>query len=87
MQSLKKGQRLKLADVTPSTQFDVHVHAVAPNIIFDVSCFGTNANGRLTDESYFVFYNQKSSPEGALQLRLPEEATEGHSFSVSLDAY
>lgn len=34
--------------------------------VFDVSCFGVDAAGKLSDDRYFVFYNQKESPERAI---------------------
>ena len=32
----------------------------------DLSCFGLDIQDKLTDESYFIFYNQRQSPEKAL---------------------
>ncbi|RBP44600.1 tellurite resistance protein TerA [Roseimicrobium gellanilyticum] len=35
----------------------------------DVSCFGLDEQGKLSDERYFIFYNQPKSPCGALQAK------------------
>jgi tellurite resistance protein TerA len=37
----------------------------------DVSCFGLDAEGKLSDERYFVFYNQPQSPCGAISAKGP----------------
>lgn len=68
MQTLSRGQKLKLADLTTETQLTLAVRAdFPPGITADLSCFGVDAADQLKDDRYFVFYNQKSSPEGALQ--------------------
>jgi tellurite resistance protein TerA len=68
MQILTRGQKLKLADLSASQQWQIGVSAQASNLAFDISCFGIDAEGKLSDDRYFIFFNQKSSPEGALQL-------------------
>jgi tellurite resistance protein TerA len=37
----------------------------------DVCCFGLDEHGRLSDERYFVFYNQPQSPCGAITAQGP----------------
>lgn len=62
-----RGQKAKLVDLTPSQQIEVAV-TVAPGSgqQIDISCFGLDANGKLSDDRYFIFYNQKVSPCGFL---------------------
>ncbi len=63
-----RGQKSKLSDLTPSQEIVVGLDAQAPGSpVFDVSCFGVDANGKLSDDRYFVFYNQKQSPEGEIE--------------------
>ena len=65
--SLLKGQKLKLensmvaADLTVSCTFKAPFH-------IDVSCFGLDANGKLSDDAYMVFYNQTASPKEEIRL-------------------
>jgi len=67
MQSLLRGQKVKLAELTTATMIQVGLAVTAPaGIIFDISCFGVDAQDKLSDDRYFIFYNQKSSPDGSL---------------------
>ena len=60
-----RGRKSKLSDLTPSEELVVGVGVEAPGSpVFDVSCFGVDENDRLSDDRYFVFYNQKESPGG-----------------------
>lgn len=68
MQQLSRGQKSKLADMTPALQLRAQIAAQASGLTFDFSCFGIDADGKLSDDRYFVFYNQTSSPEGAIKL-------------------
>lgn len=65
MRSFQRGEKSKLADLTPSMQLQVAV-AIDGGDTYDVSCFGVDAAGKLSDDRYFIFYNQRSSPEGAI---------------------
>lgn len=67
MRAFQKGEKAKLADLTPSSDLSVGVAVTGSGVeTYDVSCFGVDAADKLSDERYFVFYNQKESPEGAL---------------------
>ena len=68
MPQFSRGQKQKLADLTPSLQLRAQISAQAPGLTFDFSCFGVDANDKLSDDRYFVFYNQKQSPGGELKL-------------------
>ena len=69
MPQLSRGQKTKLADLTPALQLRAQISARANGLTFDFSCFGIDANGKLSDDRYFVFYNQTASPENAIQLQ------------------
>lgn len=68
MPLLSRGQKVKLADLTSSLQLRAQISAQAPGLTFDFSVFGVDESGKLSDDRYFIFYNQKNSPENALQL-------------------
>ena len=65
--SLQKGQKLKLDGNMAAAEIAVHCTVKAPFHI-DVSCFGLDANGKLSDEAYMVFYNQTASPKEEIRL-------------------
>lgn len=67
MQSLLRGQKVKLAELTTATMIQVGLAVTARSgIVFDISCFGVDAQDKLSDDRYFIFYNQKTSPDGSL---------------------
>ncbi|HXG68759.1 MAG TPA: VWA domain-containing protein [Blastocatellia bacterium] len=73
MRELTRGQKVKLADLTPSLNLVVGLDiAAAGSPVFDISCFGVDAADRLSDDRYFIFYNQKTSPENALVMLGPQ---------------
>ena len=65
--SLQKGQKLKLDGNMAAAEIAVHCTVKAPFHI-DVSCFGLDAHGKLSDEAYMVFYNQTASPKDEVRL-------------------
>lgn len=66
--NLVRGQKLKWAALTDARQLTAAVTLTAPaELVFDISCFGLDAAGRCTDERYFIFYNQHSSPCGGIR--------------------
>jgi stress response protein SCP2 len=67
MLSLVRGQKIKLSDVTNITQIQVGLAITAPSgMSFDISCFGVDAQDKLSDDRYFIFFNQKSSPNSEI---------------------
>jgi stress response protein SCP2 len=67
MQSLIRGQKVKLSDLSNANQFQVGISiTTSKQFILDISCFGVDARNQLSDDRYFIFYNQKSSPCGSL---------------------
>jgi tellurite resistance protein TerA len=64
--SLIKGEKIKLEDVGAGLTFNVGVACRVGSESPDISCFGVDEGGKLSDDKYFIFYNQKSSPEGAI---------------------
>ena len=83
MNTFARGQKGKLSDLGCGTQFPVEVDITLPGASVDVSCFGLDANEKLSDERYMVFYNQLAAPDDAVKLDL---ASGKARFAVNLDA-
>lgn len=79
---LQKGQKIKIQDYA-SAQIEIHVSAKMKTGEADVTCFGIDAAGKLSDDRYFVFYNQTQSPAGEITMRAGEDET---IFSIRLSA-
>ncbi|GHJ35842.1 TerD family protein [Streptomyces sp. TS71-3] len=80
----QRGHKARISDLTAGTDLYVGVRIDAPGLAFDISCFGLDADERLADDRYLVFFNQPKSPEEALQL-LGAQAGDTESFRVTLD--
>ncbi|MET8245652.1 TerD family protein [Streptomyces sp. NPDC005202] len=80
----QRGHKARISDLTAGTDLYVGVQISAPGLTFDISCFGLDADERLSDDRYFVFFNQPKSPEEAIQLLGPQ-AGDTESFRVTLD--
>ncbi|GAA2578493.1 TerD family protein [Streptomyces tubercidicus] len=80
----QRGHKAKIGDLTAGTDLYVGVQIGGPGLTFDISCFGLDADERLSDDRYFIFFNQPKSPEESLQL-LGAQAGDNESFRVTLD--
>ena len=73
MKCFTRGQKATLASLgvegfTPTVSLSVALELTGgPEI--DVCCFGLDEQGRLSDERYFLFYNQPQSPCGAVSAK------------------
>lgn len=54
---------------------------ICGNAEYDFCCFGVDREGKLSDDRYMVFYNQRQSPEGELSL---EDIGNGVRFKLKL---
>lgn len=79
---LVKGHRSRVDQLTSATVLELGVTLSGP-ATYDVSLFGLDAEGRLSDDAYMVFYNQPASPEGSIRV-VPR--TDGADFTVDLAA-
>ena len=61
--------------------FPVVLALAAQGMDIDISCFGLDANGQLSDDRYMVFFNQKSCPGGGVALELQNN---GATFTVDV---
>ncbi|WP_143663985.1 TerD family protein, partial [Streptomyces sp. rh34] len=80
----QRGHKAKISDLTPGTDLYVGVQIAAPGLTFDISCFGLDAHEQLSDDRYFIFFNQPKSPEESIQL-LGAQSGDTESFRVTLD--
>ncbi|MFE7648287.1 TerD family protein [Streptomyces phaeoluteigriseus] len=80
----QRGHKTRISDLTTGTDLYVGVQISGPGLTFDISCFGLDADERLSDDRYFVFFNQPKTPEESVQL-LGAQAGDTESFRVTLD--
>ncbi|MEV3971788.1 TerD family protein [Streptomyces sp. NPDC050698] len=80
----QRGHKARISDLTAGTDLYVGVQITGPGLSFDISCFGLDADERLSDDRYFIFFNQPKSPEESIQL-LGAQAGDTESFRVTLD--
>ncbi|OIJ89332.1 stress protein [Streptomyces sp. MUSC 14] len=80
----QRGHKARISDLTAGTDLYVGVQISAPGLNFDISCFGLDGDERLSDDRYFIFFNQPKSPEESLQL-LGAQAGDTESFRITLD--
>ena len=81
MKQLVRGEKVKLADYTSAQTLEVEVQ-IASDFDIDITCFGLDANKRLADDRYMIFYNQLQSP--ADEIRLDSSSNGRGSFSIDL---
>lgn len=67
MQTLTQGQRLPVTSITTASEIQIGFE-IPSDLIIDLACFGLDAQDRLSDDRYMVFFNQPGSPCGAIRL-------------------
>ncbi|MFI7242399.1 TerD family protein [Streptomyces qinglanensis] len=80
----QRGHKARISDLTAGTDLYVGVQIAGAGLSFDISCFGLDGQEQLSDDRYFVFFNQPASPEESLQL-LGAQAGDTESFRVTLE--
>ncbi|MBQ4529770.1 MAG: VWA domain-containing protein [Lachnospiraceae bacterium] len=78
----QKGQRDKLEKYLNVNQEMEVVMNIAGGAVYDFSCFGLDAQGKLSDDAYMVFYNQPQSPNREVRY---QAAGTGAQFFVNLN--
>lgn len=78
---LQKGQKIKVSDLTKDGRLQIDLSAKIATGEVDITCFGVDGQNKLSDDRYFIFYNQTSSPEGAISMWVNGETT---SFQLDL---
>lgn len=64
---ITQGQRLPLSSILQGTNFALSIVIKSPHVI-DYVCFGVDAQGKLSDDRYMVFFNQPNSPCSSVSL-------------------
>ncbi|WP_434596198.1 TerD family protein [Streptomyces sp. A5-4] len=80
----QSGHKAKISDLTAGTDLYVGVQIAGPGLTFDISCFGLDVNEQLSDDRYFIFFNQPKSPEESIQ-QLGPQSGDTESFRITLD--
>lgn len=80
----QRGHKAKISDLTAGTDLYIGVQIAGPGLSFDISCFGLDEKEQLSDDSYFIFFNQPKSPEESIQ-QLGAQAGDSESFRVTLE--
>ncbi|MGH9157362.1 MAG: TerD family protein, partial [Acidimicrobiales bacterium] len=84
MPTFTRGQKSKLADLTSVTDLTVGIGLTGSGSeVYDISCFGVDADGKLSDDRYFVFYNQPSAPDDTVRA-LGARDGDREAFQVAL---
>ena len=79
---LIRGQKLKLSDAL-GNQLVFNLDVILPTTLtLDISMFGLDGQGKLSNEAYMIFYNQPKSPCGSLELK--QNDSQKVSFGINL---
>ncbi|PSM58692.1 tellurium resistance protein [Clostridium diolis] len=64
-----KGQKIKLEQLVPNMKITLKsdINFSKENIDVDMCCFGVDKDNKLSDDRYFIFYNQLVSPEKSIK--------------------
>ena len=81
MTTLARGQKTKLADIGCTGPFPLVLQVAAAGMEIDIACFGLDANDKLSDDRYLVFFNQTACPGDAVTLAI---ATDQSTFKINL---
>lgn len=70
MTDFARGQKGKLADMGCTGAFPIVLNIAAQGMDVDIACFGLDADDKLSDDRYMVFFNQKTCPGGGVALEI-----------------
>ncbi|WP_426202239.1 vWA domain-containing protein [Pseudomonas sp. TWP3-1] len=76
---ISQGQRLPLSKILQGRALTLSIRIDAAQVI-DFVCFGVDAQGKLSDDRYMVFFNQPSTPCASIRI------ADGGRFEISLDS-
>ncbi len=80
---VQRGFRDKLDKyLQTASSIDIHM-SVSGSAVYDYCCFGVDAQGKLSDDRYMVFYNQPTSPNREISY---QEVSQGARFQISLNS-
>jgi len=79
---LIRGQKLKLSDAL-GNQLVFNLDVILPTTLtLDISMFGLDGQGKLSNEAYMIFYNQPQSP--CSSIKLTQNDSQKVSFTINL---
>jgi stress response protein SCP2 len=64
---ITQGQRIPLSSLIPGSDLTLSIDIQSAHVI-DYVCFGVDAQGKLSDDRYMIFFNQPSSPCNSVKL-------------------
>lgn len=79
-----KGEKAQLEALMPGTVLEVGLNCQLATEAVDLSCFGVDSDGKLSDDRYFIFYNQRQSPEKAIEAKGGGDGY-GERFAINLN--
>ncbi|MBR1646359.1 MAG: VWA domain-containing protein [Selenomonadaceae bacterium] len=79
---VERGTRGKLGKYFNLNDALIVTLKISGTATYDFCCFGVDANDKLSDDRYMIFYNQLSSPNGEI---VGTEISNGMNFSVKLN--
>jgi tellurite resistance protein TerA len=83
LKTLVRGEKAKLADLTPEPRLRIEVELHAPgDPAFDAGCFGIDAQGRWSDAQFGLLEARTESPCGSV---VRTETPRGADFMVDLE--
>lgn len=81
MENLARGQRLPLSNIVAGNTVKIGLQGQGLNL--DFTCFGLDAQGKLSDDRYMIFFNQPTSPCGGVALSDVAGDLQGFQFDLS----
>ncbi|WP_252090800.1 VWA domain-containing protein [Pseudomonas sp. MWU13-3659] len=69
---INQGQRLPLSNLIQGQALSFSLNIASPHTV-DCACFGLDAQGKLSDDRYMVFFNQPASPCASVRQAMPGE--------------
>jgi stress response protein SCP2/uncharacterized protein (AIM24 family) len=85
VRSIVRGERVELGSLGVGSRCAVGLAVDAPKLTIDLTCFGLDAAGHLSDDRFFVFYNQVAAPGDAVRLVAGTDGDDAR-FELDLDA-
>lgn len=82
MINLSRGMRDKISKYANTSQPIVVDMSISGSSEYDFCLFGVDANEKLSDDRYMIFFNQLSSPEGAMTLEMGQNSAR---YTIWLD--
>lgn len=79
---ISKGQRTPISQLVTGQTFHLAVSTVGA-LIVDISCFGLDAQQKLSDERYMTFFNQPKTPCGGVVI-VPSTGKDTATFQFNL---